>query len=599
MLASGNQRVIARLPLMFADITDARGIPALERILYGGEIYAKQEYDEDDPEGVQDDAKMDEGGAEGSNAHAAHWSPKLEQQVQQLHKHISTHLLSVFSLSPSVPLYRTLDRLYRDLDTAFDNATPRRALDAIVPLTPSVLLSTLSIYIQLGEPHQIDRLLSSHAQILRSRDHITLTFAALTMAQTPATLPCAIALLAKELLDVARTLHAMLRRVFLFMDAPIYMTDLEEIMDLVEGSWTRQVKVHVLVNSVAFIPAPAVGTPLANFPNPPGPANLGPPTPISAPVNFINGVANNPFWNPNTPPNVPPIGVAQAPLPPHPDPAPAAAAPLAPLPSPHETAVAALNIMLNPNTATAANVFSAGAPAGAGFPPVGGTTAIPAHIPGPAGAAAGGGGGWPFIAAAAQYDDVEDQHGPNPGIFVTAQAQTWGGWSGPHGMYSFGPLEFSPSLRRIGPVDEKGVPTSWAGRDSERWGSLKDGRECMWKEELAELREEFRPRMKERWDAWMRLSASVDGAGDALTERVYVKVLEMMPFLDADDVVDEMFIRYVLNDAARDVFISTNSPVNRLSERPSKHYIRDALASVSVFCNTQKAAIATARRPRF
>ena len=59
--------------------------------------------------------------------------------------------------------------------------------------------------------------------------------------------------------------------------------------------------------------------------------------------------------------------------------------------------------------------------------------------------------------------------------------------------------------------------------------------------DLDELREEFRPRLKERFDGWVRVSTGIaKGGAMGVTGRVYQKAVERMPFLKGADVVEAM-----------------------------------------------------------
>lgn len=62
--------------------------------------------------------------------------------------------------------------------------------------------------------------------------------------------------------------------------------------------------------------------------------------------------------------------------------------------------------------------------------------------------------------------------------------------------------------------------------------------------DLEDLREEFRPKLKARFDGWIETAGSLKGGGAVLI-KVYVKMVEVMPFLRAIDIVEEMLNRYV------------------------------------------------------
>jgi len=87
---------------------------------------------------------------------------------------------------------------------------------------------------------------------------------------------------------------------------------------------------------------------------------------------------------------------------------------------------------------------------------------------------------------------------------------------------------------------------------------------------LEDLRDEFRPRIKERFDGWVEVGSVMPGGAGVLL-RVYIKILGLMPFFRAGDVVDEI--------------------ISRLSDKPSKYYICAALDTVAAFCKLQKKTV--------
>ncbi|KAF9224582.1 hypothetical protein BS17DRAFT_829314 [Gyrodon lividus] len=85
--------------------------------------------------------------------------------------------------------------------------------------------------------------------------------------------------------------------------------------------------------------------------------------------------------------------------------------------------------------------------------------------------------------------------------------------------------------------------------------------------ELEDLKEEFRQNLKVRLQGWVDTVMSVKG-GHAMLLKVYNKVIEDMPFLNGNDLVEEMSAR--------------------LSDRPSKHHVCDALEAFMDFCKKQR-----------
>ncbi|KAL1743289.1 hypothetical protein HDZ31DRAFT_83529 [Schizophyllum fasciatum] len=82
--------------------------------------------------------------------------------------------------------------------------------------------------------------------------------------------------------------------------------------------------------------------------------------------------------------------------------------------------------------------------------------------------------------------------------------------------------------------------------------------------------EELRPRLKERFEGWQTLASSMKG-GQTVLLRLYTKIVDMMPFFRAQDVVDEM--------------------ISHIMDRPSKAHVSDALEQLSNFCKLQRKRI--------
>lgn len=92
--------------------------------------------------------------------------------------------------------------------------------------------------------------------------------------------------------------------------------------------------------------------------------------------------------------------------------------------------------------------------------------------------------------------------------------------------------------------------------------------------DLEDLREEFRPRFKQRFEGWTEIAQAITG-GAALQQQVYRETLQLMPFLRASDIVDEM--------------------VGRLADKPNKHHVCDGLDALSHFVQRQRKKANNAR----
>ncbi|KAJ6615540.1 hypothetical protein B0H10DRAFT_2040928 [Mycena sp. CBHHK59/15] len=89
--------------------------------------------------------------------------------------------------------------------------------------------------------------------------------------------------------------------------------------------------------------------------------------------------------------------------------------------------------------------------------------------------------------------------------------------------------------------------------------------------DLEDLREEFRPKLRERFEGWVDTAKDMKG-GHALLTKLYVKIFDEMLYLKTSDVTDEM--------------------LNRLNEYSGKAHVSDALDSLVSFCKTQRKKLA-------
>ncbi|KAI0059310.1 hypothetical protein BV25DRAFT_1918554 [Artomyces pyxidatus] len=96
--------------------------------------------------------------------------------------------------------------------------------------------------------------------------------------------------------------------------------------------------------------------------------------------------------------------------------------------------------------------------------------------------------------------------------------------------------------------------------------------------DFEDLRDEMKPRLKDRFEGWVE-TASAIGTSTGILFNVYKELSTMMPFLRASDIVEEM--------------------LSRLSDKPSKHHVCDALEALHSFVKAQrKKAIAAVEKQK-
>ena len=111
--------------------------------------------------------------------------------------------------------------------------------------------------------------------------------------------------------------------------------------------------------------------------------------------------------------------------------------------------------------------------------------------------------------------------------------------------------------------------------------------------DLDDLREEFQPNLKERFDGWIQLAQTMTG-GPALLAKLYLKAVDLMPWLRGFDAATEMICRsFTLFNLHTTMTYSLRSI--RLRERPNKAHVADALAILNSFAKMQRKKLSLAR----
>ncbi|KAJ7226627.1 hypothetical protein B0H12DRAFT_1205242 [Mycena haematopus] len=85
--------------------------------------------------------------------------------------------------------------------------------------------------------------------------------------------------------------------------------------------------------------------------------------------------------------------------------------------------------------------------------------------------------------------------------------------------------------------------------------------------DFEDLREEFRPKLRDRFEGWVSTVAAMKG-GNAMLGKLYSTIVEEMPYFRVNDIAEEMLIR--------------------LSDSPSKAHTTDGFDAVMSFCKSQR-----------
>ena len=111
--------------------------------------------------------------------------------------------------------------------------------------------------------------------------------------------------------------------------------------------------------------------------------------------------------------------------------------------------------------------------------------------------------------------------------------------------------------------------------------------------DLDDLREDYQPNLKQRFDGWVDLAQNMAG-GPTLLAKLYLKAVELMPWICGFDAITEMISRYFLF-----VLLSydCDSPslFHRLRERPNKAHVADGLTALNSFAKTQRKRLSQIR----
>ncbi|THH02222.1 hypothetical protein EW026_g614 [Hermanssonia centrifuga] len=96
--------------------------------------------------------------------------------------------------------------------------------------------------------------------------------------------------------------------------------------------------------------------------------------------------------------------------------------------------------------------------------------------------------------------------------------------------------------------------------------------------DLEDLRCEFRPGLKQRFESWVDIGLTLR-TGPAVLLKVYKDIIDVMPFLRAPDATEEM--------------------INRLQDRVSKKYVCEGLDALLAFVKVQRHSPSTSAIPSF
>lgn len=188
--------------------------------------------------------------------HASHWSKNINLQRHDLRDLIQEKLIACFSIMPSYPLHCSLLSLSSDPDEVEDEM--QDILMNIATSSSDTFAAALRIYSSDENADAISDLLHSHYHLLRPRDAPVLQTAVYALVDDPDYTAQGMVIIEKELMETARTLHAVLRPLFHRMGDEENKQEITQIAKLRAGSAQRRGRVDRWVDKVI---TPARGTP--------------------------------------------------------------------------------------------------------------------------------------------------------------------------------------------------------------------------------------------------------------------------------------------------------------------------------------------------
>ncbi|KAL1672061.1 hypothetical protein EV122DRAFT_225420 [Schizophyllum commune] len=233
------QRAQVVTPIMFSEIEDTMGLPALQKILT----------------------------SENATLHEDHWPAR--EQYHLFRDTLSSHLTKQFCVKPSVELYHTAISISSD---ASDMKVKLQSILRGVAITSrDILVAVLSIYIDTDHPQLIAELLRRHRHVLRVDDFVHLQSAVSALARHDLFLADALTILSQELRSTVTSIQMTVHATFVHVSDPAQQAALAGILRLRPGSQTRRyrIKQWVIAASGADVQHPDSSTTITDLPSGP------------------------------------------------------------------------------------------------------------------------------------------------------------------------------------------------------------------------------------------------------------------------------------------------------------------------------------------
>ncbi|KAG2014225.1 hypothetical protein CC2G_011062 [Coprinopsis cinerea AmutBmut pab1-1] len=265
ILSEDPEQAKTAIPRMLEDIEHVYGFPSMKKLLFGGKKTEEEEEEEEDLDGYVDDAiyDEDEDGYESDSSyamcpfHSSHWDGQFGPEAQQLRVMVEDFMFTVFTATPSLPLYNLI------IDVSADRKAARTRvstiLEEVAGSTAESLIAALGIAITNDNTNGIVSLLDEYGHLLRPRDATVLQGATATLSNSEHHAR-ALTILESELDDTLQSIYRAVRSSFSHFEEPQHLKTLSEIMKMRSGSSQRQDRIETWTESVLTSPSGSMGS---------------------------------------------------------------------------------------------------------------------------------------------------------------------------------------------------------------------------------------------------------------------------------------------------------------------------------------------------
>lgn len=191
-------------------------------------------------------------------SYANHWDANLTRKAPILLRHVRKRMTTIFKISPSYELYKTLTTLCQEEDGICQELND--ILSCVATTSAASLTAALKIYADQLRLDNIREVLESHRFLLGLEDCFVFQDTIRALLTSPKHAEFALGILEFELLDSLKTLHHHVLKAFSHMDDMAHRAEIQSIMRMDHWSSARSEAIRRWVDSATSPPAPANNT---------------------------------------------------------------------------------------------------------------------------------------------------------------------------------------------------------------------------------------------------------------------------------------------------------------------------------------------------